>query len=166
MAISDPGRGEPQRAGRLGALQAGLLIGVGLAGTLDEVVLHQLLGWHHFFDRMGPSLGRISDGIFHVATTTALAGGVYALARRGQAGGREVRRRAWAGIFLGAGGFNLYDGTVQHKLLRLHKIRPQAPDQLPYDLVFNAVALAALAIGWLLLRRSNREARGSAPRRS
>ena len=114
---------------------------------------------------MGPSLGRISDGIFHVATTAALAGGVYSLAKGGQAGGREGRRRAWAGI-LGAGGFNLYDGTVQHKLLRLHQIRPQAPDQLPYDLVLNAVALAALAIGWLLLRRSGREARRSAPGRS
>ena len=42
MAILDPGRAEPQRAARLGALQAGFLIGVGLAGTLDEVVLHQL----------------------------------------------------------------------------------------------------------------------------
>lgn len=157
---------EPPRAARLGALQSGLLIGVGLAGTLDEVVLHQLLGWHHFYDRMGPSVGRISDGIFHTATAAALAGGVYALARSGEANWRQGRGRAWAGIFLGAGGFNLYDGTVQHKLLGLHQIRPQAPDQLPYDLVFNALALAALCIGWLLLRRSGREARRTASRRS
>jgi len=25
-------------------------VGIGVAGTLDEVVLHQLLHWHHFYD--------------------------------------------------------------------------------------------------------------------
>ena len=155
---------EHRRASRLGVLPAGLLIGIGLAGTLDEVVLHQLLGWHHLYDRSTPSVGRISDGIFHVASTAALVVGVYALARSDAAGDR--RRRAWAGIFFGAGGFNLYDGTVQHKLLGLHQIRPQAAHQLPYDLAFNGLALAALVIGWLLLRRSAGKARRTVSKHS
>jgi uncharacterized membrane protein len=44
----------------------GVLIGIGTAGTLDEVVLHQLLGWHHFYDRSTPSVGLLSDGLFHL----------------------------------------------------------------------------------------------------
>src|SRR5436305_11041492 len=31
-------------------LLAPVLLGIGLIGTLDEVVLHQLLHWHHFYD--------------------------------------------------------------------------------------------------------------------
>jgi uncharacterized membrane protein len=28
-----------------------VLVGIGVAGSLDEIVLHQLLRWHHFYDR-------------------------------------------------------------------------------------------------------------------
>jgi len=34
-----------------------------------------------------------------------------------------VLRQSVAGILLGAGGFNLYDGIVQHELLGLHQVR-------------------------------------------
>jgi uncharacterized membrane protein len=30
---------------------------------------------------------------------------------------------AWGGILAGFGGFNLFDGVVDHKLLRQHQIR-------------------------------------------
>jgi uncharacterized membrane protein len=33
----------------------------------------------------------------------------------------------------------LYDGIVQHKILQLHPVREGAPNQLPYDLVFNGL---------------------------
>jgi uncharacterized membrane protein len=56
------------------------------------------------------------------------------------------RRPAWAG------GFNLYDGTVQHKLPGLHQVRAEAPNNLPYDLVFIGLAAVMLLAGLLLLR--------------
>ncbi len=143
---------DPRRTGVTGAL-----LGVGLAGTLDEVVLHQLLGWHHFYDRSGSTVGLISDGLFHLFSTGVLVLGMYRLWRLERNGSREWKLRTGAGIALGAGGFNLYDGIVQHKLLGLHQIRPEAPSQLPYDLVFNAVALLLLAAGLALLRRSTGE---------
>jgi uncharacterized membrane protein len=40
-------------------------------------------------------------------------------------------RLALAGILLGVGGFNLYDGTIQHKLLSLHQVRAGTPNNLP-----------------------------------
>jgi uncharacterized membrane protein len=61
-------------------------------------------------------------------------------------------RQAVAGILVGAGGFNLYDGTIQHKLLGLHQVRAGAPNNLPYDLVFIAIAAVVLVAGLLLLR--------------
>jgi uncharacterized membrane protein len=51
-----------------------------------------------------------------------------------------------------AGGFNLYDGIIQHKLLGLHQVRAGAPNNLPYDLVFISVAAVMLLVGLLLLR--------------
>lgn len=58
-------------------------------------------------------------------------------------------------MLLGAGGFQLYDGTVQHKLLRLHQIRYGVPIT-PYDLAWNLVAVAVLLAGAGLLLRARR----------
>jgi uncharacterized membrane protein len=128
-----------------------VLVGIGVAGSLDEIVLHQLLRWHHFYDRGSQAAGLIADGIFHLGSTSALVIGLVLLVQRWRTE-RDPLRQAAAGILLGAGGFNLYDGIVQHKLLRLHQVRAGAPNNLPYDLVFIAIAAVVLLAGLLLLR--------------
>ena len=131
----------------------GVLVGVGIAGTLDEVILHQLLGWHHFYDRSTATVGLVSDGIFHLFSTAVLVLGAIQLVERRRTS-PDPPRLALAGILLGAGCFNLYDGTIQHKLLRLHQVRPAAPNDLPYDLAFLAIAAVIALSGALLLRRT------------
>lgn len=135
----------------------GFMIGIGLVGTLDEVVLHQLLHWHHLYDRSTPEVGLVSDGIFHVASTVLLVLGVYLMFAGRQHGGKPAARRAWAAVLLGGGAFNLYDGTVQHKLLKLHQVRPGVPTQAPYDVAFIGLSLVLLAGGWWLLRQGRRD---------
>lgn len=72
--------------------------------------------------------------------------------------------RDWpAGILLGAGGFQLYDGLVQHLIFHLHQIR-YGVDTLPYNLIWNVLAGMMVIIGGLLLRRGVPGRR--APRRS
>jgi uncharacterized membrane protein len=127
-----------------------VLVGVGVAGSVDQIVLHQLLRWHHFYDRGSQAAGLIADGVFHLGSTVALVVGLVLLVDRWRLGG--VRRQGVAGILLGAGGFNLYDGVVQHKLLGLHQVRAGAPDNLPYDVAFIGVAATVLLAGLLLLR--------------
>ena len=136
-----------------GLFWPGVLVGIGIAGTLDEVVLHQLLRWHHFYDRSTPSVGLISDGLFHIFSTALLVIGVIQLVERRRTT-PDPPRIALAGILLGAGGFNLYDGTIQHKLLGLHQVRAGAPDNLPYDVAFLAIAAIVALAGALLLRRT------------
>ncbi len=141
-------------------LWPGIVFGVGLAGTLDEVILHQLLHWHHFYDRSTRDAGLVSDGIFHIASTLLVGIGLYwamatICAERTAAGNGRVRR-FWAGTLLGLGGFNLFDGTVQHKILRLHQVRPEADWWLPYDLAFIGLALLVLVAGIVLLRGIDR----------
>ena len=140
-----------------GLLWPGVLVGIGLAGTLDEVVLHQLLGWHHFYDRSTPTAGLVSDGLFHLFSTTLLVIGVIQLVERRRTS-PDPPRLALAGILLGAGGFNLYDGTIQHKLLALHQVRANAPNNLPYDLTFLAIAAVVFVSGVVLFRRTREPA--------
>lgn len=141
-------------------LLGALLVGVGVAGTLDEAILHQLLDWHHFLDRSGPrgvlspavrEIGLRADGWFHLGSTALLALGLVALL----AGGGNLRgqgRRTLGGILVGAGAFNLYDAVVQHKLLGLHQVRRGVENLLPYDLAFGGIAVVVLLLGAVVLR--------------
>jgi uncharacterized membrane protein len=138
---------EPNRS----LLWPAVLVGIGVAGSLDEIVLHQLLRWHHFYDRGSQAAGLIADGIFHLGSSAALGIGLVLLVQRWRTG-RGPLRQAAAGILVGAGGFNLYDGTIQHKLLGLHQVRAGAPNNLPYDLVFITIAAVILLTGLVLLR--------------
>jgi uncharacterized membrane protein len=136
------------RSGR--SLLSGVLIGVGVAGFIDEVVFHQLLHWHHFYDRGTSSAGLVSDGFFHAFSWTAVVVGLFLLAdlHRRLA---TVVRRVWAGALLGGGGFQLYDGVVHHKLLQVHQVR-YGVELMPYDLAWNASGAVALVVGLVLLR--------------
>ena len=138
---------EPNRS----LLWPAVLVGIGVAGSLDEIVLHQLLRWHHFYDRGSQAAGLIADGIFHLGSTAALGIGLVLLVQRWRTGPGPLRQ-AVAGILVGAGGFNLYDGIIQHKLLGLHQVRAGAPNNLPYDLVFIGLAAVILLAGLVLLR--------------
>ncbi len=135
---------------------SGVLVGLGVAGFVDETVFHQLLHWHHFYDKSTPEAGLVSDGLFHVGSWVAVVAGLFLFAdlRRRDAWARDQ----WAGALLvGLGGFQLYDGIVQHKLLQLHQIR-YGVDITPYDVVWNVLAVLLLAAGVLVLVRSRRRA--------
>lgn len=137
------------------SLQAAVLIGIGMMAAVDEIIFHQLLAWHHFYDRSTPAVGLLTDGLLHAAELIALVAGffIYADLKRRDAFDARMAR---AGFFLGAGGFQLFDGIVDHKLLRLHQIR-YGVEILPYDLAWNAAALMLLGIGiWLLMRAKPR----------
>ena len=129
------------------------LLGVGVAGTLDEVIFHQLLRWHHFYDRSDAAVALISDGLFHLVSTGALVlgGALLCRARRSDTADGS---RVWGSILIGAGAFNVYDGTIQHKVLRLHQVREGVPNETPYDLAFIGLSLLMLVVGLALLRRA------------
>ncbi|MDQ0246614.1 putative membrane protein [Bacillus fengqiuensis] len=136
-------------------LWAGILFGLGLVAFIDETLFHQLLHWHHFYDKSTTDIGLVSDGLFHAFSWFATIGSSFMLA--------DLNRRNawwparwWGGILLGGGGFQLYDGIIQHKLMRIHQIRYDV-DILPYDLIWNILAAAMLAAGIVLAIRTRRE---------
>jgi uncharacterized membrane protein len=138
---------------------AGVLLGLGTVAFVDEVVFHQLLHWHHFYDLATTEVGLVSDGLFHAFSWFATVAGLLMVA--------ALRREhlfagmAWtAGLLTGAGFFQLYDGVVQHKLMGLHQIRYDV-DLLPYDLTWNVIAAALLVAGivlWVVTARRDARA--------
>lgn len=146
MAVTsaDPSIGVPREK----SFWSAFLIGAAIMAGIDEIVFHQLLGWHHFYDGSSSEIGLFSDGLLHAAELIALVAGFFLLA--------DARRRAsfsplvaWAGFFGGLGVFQLWDGIVDHKVLRLHQIRYDV-DLLPYDLAWNGFGLILLTTGIIL----------------
>ncbi|THA46201.1 DUF2243 domain-containing protein [Streptomyces sp. A1136] len=137
-----------------------LLIGVAVMAAVDEIVFHQLLHWHHFYDASTLGVGLLSDGLLHTGELLALVAGCFLFADL-------LRRRAlapahaWAGFFTGLGVFQLFDGIVDHKLLRVHQIRYDVDITL-YDWAWNAAGLVLLFLGITLTVRARRHASATA----
>lgn len=156
-------------------LITGLILGVGIAGSLDEILVHQLLQWHKFYWTASISVGTFSDGLFHIFSVAMLLWGAYRLWRYRPQWPGAWRSEALAAILIGAGAFNLYDGVAQHLLFHWHLVNEfvcpspyinnsllTCPADLPYEIGWIAVALALLA-GGFLWRRSLRAQRERSP---
>ncbi|MET3576659.1 putative membrane protein [Bhargavaea ullalensis] len=125
---------------------------------IDETVFHQILHWHKFYDRSSTAAGLVSDGLFHAFSWFATVGGLYLVAdlRRKKA---FWHRMFWGGKLLGGGAFQLYDGTIQHKLMRIHQIRYEV-DIVPYDIIWNGLAIVMIAFGLILIRSAKKDLSG------
>lgn len=107
--------------------------GAAVMAAVDEIVVHQLLLASlprpvHHRRRAGVGRGTAHDR-GHRACRRFRGG------RRPAAAHAPSGPQAWAGFFLGLGGFQLFDATVHHKLLHVHQVR-HGVDLLPYDLAF------------------------------
>lgn len=144
----------------------GLLLGIGLGGFVDGIVIHQLLQWHHVVSHVegspmttleGLELNTLADGLFHLlAWACVLAGSLLTVAqwRRGRLA------PSWSfhlGLLVaGWGLFNLVEGVVDHHVLQLHHVRDDLGGPLAWDLGFLAVSALLLAAGWALQARGRR----------
>ncbi|MCJ8139978.1 DUF2243 domain-containing protein [Falsirhodobacter halotolerans] len=139
----------PTRRSR--SFTAGLPLGIGMMAAIDEIVFHQLLAWHHFVDRGTSAFALVSDGILHAGELIFMVLGFFLFGRLWRDRALD-KRSAWAGFLTGLGGFQLFDGVVNHKLLRLHQVRYVETLWL-YDLVWIGTGVTLLMAGLCLARR-------------
>jgi uncharacterized membrane protein len=172
--IDAAGQSGGARAGGRSITAAGILLGVGVGGFVDGIVLHQILQWHHMLTDHGRYAAyprttvadlednTLADGLFHAGTWVATVVGLILL-WRALAHGRTVRTVTWrtlAGLVLvGWGLFNLVEGIVDHHVLSIHHVRDDVADPFWWDLGFLVLG-AALVLTGLALWRSDRVARG------
>src|SRR4028118_468898 len=69
-------------------ISAGILLGTGLGGFVDGIVLHQLLQWHNMLSSVRPPVDLVAmkynmvwDGLFHAFTWITTVVGVFVLWR-------------------------------------------------------------------------------------
>ncbi len=150
----------------------GLLIGVGLGGFVDGIVLHQILQWHHMLshtDRYPPGTlaglqgNTVADGLFHAFSWLAVVIGLFLLWQRLRGAGGWSKGSLLGLTLAGWGIFNLVEGIVNHHLLGLHRVREGVANELAYDLGFLALGALLVAGGWALHRAA---ANRSAPARA
>ena len=147
------------------ALLPSVLIGVGLGGFIDGIVLHQILQWHHMVSDEGccPTSSLIgledntfADGIFHAVTWLVTLIGTIVAVRAWQRGELAPPWRAHiGGLFVGWGIFNLID-SLNHFVLGLHHIRDDLGGPVGWDIGFLVFAVALIAVGWGLIKTAGR----------
>jgi uncharacterized membrane protein len=140
-------------------LKAGVVLGVGLGGFADGIVLHQILQWHHMLSSDGfppTSLENMRvnvlwDGIFHAFTWLMTALGLALLWRLSRSGEPlPSTRQLIGGLSMGWGLFNLVEGIVNHHILGIHHVREDVSSMLLWDLGFLAFGIVLMVTGMAL----------------
>lgn len=145
--------------------RGGILLGIGLGGFFDGIVLHQILQWHHLVSETyhpdtlhNLQINTLADGLFHAFTWMASVIGLFYVWFGTRGEHSRWSTRAFLGtLLLGWGGFNLVEGIVDHQILGIHHVRP-GPDWLAYDIGFLVWGLVMAVVGYGWMRAKNRSA--------
>jgi uncharacterized membrane protein len=149
-----------QRLQRGPLISAGVLMGAGLGGFVDGIVLHQLLQWHNMLlarippsDLVSAKVNMFWDGVFHAGVWVLTAIGLAMLWKAGAR--RDV---AWSGrtffgsLLVGWGLFNVVEGVIDHQILGLHHVHEYSSARLSWDIGFLIFGALLLASGGALIR--------------
>lgn len=140
------------------------VLGASYAGFWDGIVLHQLLQWHHMICLNEPCLPHDldqmdtmmrPDGVFHLGMYVLNLIGVGLLLLSAQQGRAKhwtfVRALCW--MVQGGGIFQVVEGTLDHLILKIHRVRPRSPAPLAWDLAFLAMGAGLIAIATFVLSK-------------
>ena len=141
--------------------RSGILLGIGLGGFVDGILLHQIIHWHNMGSAVLPptTLPALKqnmawDGVFHLAVWTCTVVGVYWLLADARRAAPLPSPSRFSGLLLlGWGLFNLVEGLIDHHLLGLHHVR-DLPHHVPaYDWLFLLIGGAGfIVLGSFLYR--------------
>lgn len=153
------------QAGSRSVTGAGIVIGLGIGGFFDGIVLHQILQWHHMLTDAGypPTsvdnlqINTLADGLFHAVTWILTLVGIFLLWRAfRQSNGALPAKILIGAILMGWGIFNLVEGIIDHHILGIHHVR-SGPDQALWDIAFLVWGALMLILGWWLTRSQRQQ---------
>jgi uncharacterized membrane protein len=141
-------------------IAAGTMLGIGMGGFVDGIVLHQLMQVHGMLSARRPKDSVVNmevnmfwDGLFHAFTWAVTAVGLWML-------WKAVTRRdvplsgktLFGSMVLGWGLFNLVEGVIDHHVLHVHHVVERLGVSA-WDWAFLAVGGAGfIAAGWAFIR--------------
>lgn len=139
-----------------------VLLGVGLGGFVDGIVIHQILQWHHMVSHTddhrvstvaGLEANTLADGLFHAAAWVCVLAGALLLIRAWRTGRPAGTWRFHAGLLcIGWSAFNLVEGVVDHHILGIHHVRDDLGGPMAWDLGFLGVSVLVGIVGWALYK--------------
>lgn len=137
-----------------------MVLGIGLGGFIDGIILHQLLQVHEMLsnkipatDYIGKSINMFWDGIFHFFCLIVVIIGVILL-------WKLVKRKDVShsgnllagGLLSGWGIFNIVEGIIDHQLLQLHNVVELSPNHAIGNYGFLGVSVIMIIAGYLIIR--------------
>lgn len=142
----------------------GFLLGLGLGGFVDGIVLHEILQWHHMISNAEPTdtlagleLNTVADGFFHVVTWLLVMAGTALMVVSWRQGRVAPNWSFHCGLLiLGWGVFNVVEGVVDHLLLEVHHVRDDLGGPVAWDIGFLIFGVLLILGGWALYRRGVR----------
>ncbi len=160
-----------EHGGRRRVVWGTVILGLGIGGFFDGIVLHQVLQWHHMLTDVEPltsmsnfEFNTLWDGLFHVFAYVctlvgiALVGIALVWGADRLPGFRWPTKLLLGGLLIGWGTFNVVEGIVDHHVLQIHHVR-SGPNQLWWDLGFLAWGAVMLVGGLVLMRAGDRNGR-------
>lgn len=152
---------------RFPLISAGVLMGAGLGGFVDGIVLHQILQWHNMLSSQIPPNDLITakvnmfwDGIFHAGVWGLTVCGLLFLWFAGRNSDVPWSGRTFLGaLLMGWGLFNLIEGAIDHQYLGIHHVYEYTENKLPFDLAFLGFGVFLIVAGWLTIRLGKFDAR-------
>jgi uncharacterized membrane protein len=144
---------------------AGILLGIGMGGFIDGIVLHQILQLHNMLSAKLPpntlvnvKVNMVWDGLFHLGTWIVTAVGLALLWKAGQRRDVAWVTRGFVGsLLLGWGLFNVMEGLIDHHVLHVHHV-VEALGVSAYDYAFLGGSVVLMLVGWGQIRAGYAEA--------
>lgn len=138
-----------------------IVLGIGLGGFIDGIVLHQILQWHEMISNKMPpttvvakSVNMFWDGIFHAFSFIVVVIGIILLWK--MLWRRDIDRSGnllGGGLLLGWGLFNIVEGVIDHHLLKLHNVREITDNVAAWNWGLLGISVVMLLIGYSLINR-------------
>ncbi|GLV23330.1 membrane protein [Sphingobium sp. TomMM35A] len=141
----------------------GIMLGIGLGGFFDGIVLHQIFQTHAMLSAVIPmdsmmnmKANMLADGLFHALMWMATLSGVALLWRalNGRRGASAPGWRLIGYMLAGWGWFNLIEGLIDHHLLNLHHVI-EALGVSIWDWLFLASGIVLILAGHAIARKSS-----------
>jgi len=138
---------------------AGIVLGIGLGGFADGILLHQIWQVHAMLSAKVPlttmenmQTNMTADGVFHAAVWAATFIGIIMLFNAAKRSDALFSDRIFYGSMLaGWGIFNVLEGIVDHHILQVHHVVERLGQSI-WDWLFLASGVFLILAGWMIAK--------------
>lgn len=149
------------------SLAAGVLLGIGLGGLLEGILLRELLQWHQMLSATVPPesvdalrVNLRAGGWFELAAWALTLAGMFVLWSAIRGPGPLPSTRNFVGhLLVGWGAYNLVEGAIHHFVLEWHHVR----DLPAYSSVYDWVFMLGGGLGFVLVGLALQQGRRTYP---